>query len=398
MISVSFGGYTESHEHYLDRHNERRNPMNRYFERLWQVLAKSGRNGEQTGVAKALAEVDRTLPVIWLLGKTGAGKSSLIRALTGLSAVQVGNGFAPCTRTADMLDFPEDLPVMRFLDTRGLGEAGYDPAADLDACEKSSHVLLAVARLDDPVQSEVAAAIAAVRKRRPQTPIIVVHNGADLLPEEQIRFRARQQTQEVFENAADRKLPCVETVLLSTEACDTQSGIDALVTQLDAVIPDVALLLAREEHRGAERGAFSELRARVLWYASAAGASDVVPVLGGVTVPAIQAEMLRKLGKRYAVEWTRSRMTEFTLAMGAGAVARYGASYAIRQLTKLIPVYGQTAGAAAAGAVSFTATYALGRAAAFYLHRTQQGLAIETDELRALYTDALRRARRERRR
>lgn len=370
--------------------------MNRYFERLWQALSKPSREGEETGVAAALAGAERQLPVIWLLGKTGAGKSSLIRALTGLSAAQVGNGFEPCTRTADMLDFPEDLPVMRFLDTRGLGETGYDPADDLDACEKRSHVLLAVARLDDPVQSEVAAAIAAVRKRRPDTPIITVHNGADLLPEEQARFRARQQSQQVFEKAAGRKLPWVETILRSGQTSDTQSGIEALVTQLDEIIPDVALLLAREEHRGAERGAFSELRARVLWYASAAGASDAVPVVGAVTVPAIQAEMLRTLGKRYAVEWTRSRMTEFTLALGAGAAARYGASYAIRQLIKLIPVYGQTAGAAAAGAVGFAATYALGRAAAFYLHRTQQGLSIETDELRALYTDALRRARRER--
>ncbi|MEX1197362.1 MAG: GTPase domain-containing protein [Pseudohongiellaceae bacterium] len=337
------------------------------------------------------------LPVIWLLGKTGAGKSSLIRSLTGLTDVQVGNGFAPCTRTADMLDFPADLPVMRFLDTRGLGEAGYDPAEDLDACEKRSHVLLAVARLDDPVQTEVAGAIAAVRQRRPKTPIIVVHNGADLLPDEQSRFRARQQIQQVFDKAAGGTLPSVETILLPGEASEIQTGVDELVTLLDDIMPDVALLLAREEHRGAERGVFSELRARVLWYASAAGASDVAPVVGAVTVPTIQAQMLRALGRQYGVKWTRARMTEFALALGAGAAARYGASYAIRQLTKLIPVYGQTAGAAAAGTISFAATYALGRAAAFYLHRTQQGLAIDSAELRELYTDALRRARRERR-
>jgi uncharacterized protein (DUF697 family)/predicted GTPase len=371
--------------------------MNRYFERLWQTLAKPDREGDDTDVAETLAAAGHPLPVIWLLGKTGAGKSSLIRALTGLSAVQVGNGFAPCTRTADMLDFPEELPVMRFLDTRGLGEAGYDPAEDLEACEKRSHVLLAVARLDDPVQGEVAETIATVHKRRPDTPIIVVHNGADLLPDEQTRFRARQQIQQSFEKAAGAELPSVETILVSGEASDTETGIDALVTQLDAVIPDVALLLAREDLKGVERGVFSELRARVLWYASAAGASDVAPVVGAVTVPTIQASMLRALGRHYSVEWTRSRMAEFAVALGAGAAARYGASYAIRQLTKLIPVYGQTAGAAAAGTISFAATYALGRAAAFYLHRTQQGLAIDAEELRALYTDALRRARRERR-
>ncbi len=367
--------------------------MNRYFERLWRALSQPRREWE----AGTLERMRPPLPVIWLLGKTGAGKSSLIRALTGLDEVEIGNGFAPCTRTADMFDFPEELPVLRFLDTRGLGEAGYDPTEDLDACEKRSHVLLAVARLDDPVQGELAAAMDMVSRRRPKTPIIVVHNGADLLPDEQTRFRALEQTRRTLEKAAGRKLPYVETRLGPGAASDAETGIDALVTQLDHVIPEVALLLAREERRGLERGAFSAMRARVLWYAGAAGASDVAPVVGAVTVPAIQADMLRALARHYGVEWTRSRMTEFAVALGTGAAARYGASYAIRQLTKLIPVYGQTAGAAAAGTISFAATYALGRAAAFYLHRTQQGLSIDTDELRALYTDALRRARREKR-
>lgn len=373
--------------------------MNRYFERLWRLLAQSDKETDLTSKAAepGLAEeVRRTLPVVWLLGKTGAGKSSLIHALTGLSEAEIGNGFEPCTRTAYMLEFPEDLPVMRFLDTRGLGEAGYDPADDLHACEKRSHVLLVVARLDDPVQSEVAEAITVVRKRRPNTPIIVVHNGADLLPEEQTRFRARQQMQLLFEKAAGEPLPYVETTLAPSETADRHTGVDELVTLIDRVMPEVALLLAREERRGAERMAFNALRAKVMWYATAAGASDVAPVVGAVTVPTLQAAMLRALGKHYSVSWTRARMTEFTVALGAGAAFRYGASYAIRQLTKLIPVYGQTAGAAAAGTISFAATFALGRAAGLYLYRTQHGQAVDFTELRDVYTDALRRARRER--
>lgn len=45
--------------------------------------------------------------------------------------MEVGNGFAPCTMTAMSYAFPQDTPVMRFLDTRGLGEADYDPDEDL---------------------------------------------------------------------------------------------------------------------------------------------------------------------------------------------------------------------------------------------------------------------------
>lgn len=365
--------------------------MNQYFNRLWKMLASSSK--PDLGVARD--SVRRTLPVIWLLGKTGAGKSSLIRTLTGLPAAQVGNGFEPCTRTADMFDFPESLPVMRFLDTRGLGEAGYDPAEDLRACEQRSHVLFAVARLDDPVQHEVASAIGLVRKRRPDTPVIVIHNGADLLPDDQTRFRAREQTQQMFEKAAGKTLPFVETVLLQGQPTDSTTGINQLIGHLDNIMPEVALLLEREERRDKERIAFAGLRAKVLWYASASATFDLAPVVGAVTVPSLQAAMLRMLGKYYAVDWTRARMAEFTLALGAGAAFRFGASYAVRQLAKLIPVYGQTAGAAAAGTISFAATYALGRAAAFYLYRTQQGIVVDSEQLRTLYSDALRRTRRE---
>ncbi len=60
---------------------------------------------------------EAAIPVLWLLGKTGAGKSSLVRALTGLSGAEVGTGFVPCTRTSAMFDYPPEQPLLRFLDT-----------------------------------------------------------------------------------------------------------------------------------------------------------------------------------------------------------------------------------------------------------------------------------------
>src|ERR1700751_3957566 len=67
------------------------------------------------------ARQDLPKPVIWLLGKTQSGKSSLIRALTGSTDAEIGNGFRPCTRTARMYSFPnEEECLVRFLDTRGL--------------------------------------------------------------------------------------------------------------------------------------------------------------------------------------------------------------------------------------------------------------------------------------
>jgi uncharacterized protein (DUF697 family) len=50
-----------------------------------------------------------------------------------------------------------------------------------------------------------------------------------------------------------------------------------------------------------------------------------------------------------------------------GAISRLAAGFGLRELAKLIPVYGQTAGAAAAAAMSFATTFAIGKAACYFL-------------------------------
>jgi uncharacterized protein (DUF697 family) len=282
---------------------------------------------------------------------------------------------------------------MRFLDTRGLGEATYDPAEDLQVCRDRSHVVMVVARIDDPVQGEITDALAAIHKQAPNSRIIVVHNGADLVPDAQQRFRAISQTQNLFEEATGTKLPSIETALPASALGLDAPGIRELITLLDEIMPEVVLLLMREDLRDAERQSYANVRSRIFWYATAAGTTDVAPVVGAVAVPSIQAAMLRMLANTYGVEWTKARISEFAMALGMGIAGRFGGSYVARQLGKLVPGYGQTVGAAAAGTMSFAATFALGRAAAYYLHRVQHGKTVSRAELRALYKDALRHAR-----
>jgi ABC-type multidrug transport system ATPase subunit len=104
---MSSSEYTEPHEQFIDMHTGRRYTMNRYFERLWQTLAKPGREGEETDVVEALAGAGRPLPVIWLLGKTGAGKSSLMRTLATLQEPDEG------TAMLDDLDMRRDKDKLR---------------------------------------------------------------------------------------------------------------------------------------------------------------------------------------------------------------------------------------------------------------------------------------------
>ena len=102
--------------------------------------------------------------------------------------------------------------------------------------------------------------------------------------------------------------------------------------------------------------------------------------------------MLRDLSRRYGVHWDRKTSAAFLGAMGLGLGARFTASYGLRQLAKLIPVYGQTVGAAASGSISFAATFALGRAAAYFLHSHASGKVPNETELRAVYARAFKRS------
>jgi uncharacterized protein (DUF697 family) len=163
-------------------------------------------------------------------------------------------------------------------------------------------------------------------------------------------------------------------------------GREALIEALMKAAPDaVAVALAElPQNPGTSR----EADAHILGYALAAGASDAVPVAGVVSVPLAQAAMLRKLAQLHGVQWNSRAYAEFAGALGAGVLVRTASSFGLRQLIKLIPVYGQTAGAAAAVATSFAATYAMGKAASYFLARRRRG--VEVKDLAAVYQQALR--------
>lgn len=348
--------------------------------------------GDQTDNPPSEGEnTARDVPVIWLLGKTGAGKSSLIRALTGLDAVELGNGFRSCTRTAKSFDFPDEEPLLRFLDTRGLGEVSYDPEEDLDACEGHSHALLVVARLDDQVQGEVSRVLRDVLSRRKKMPVLIVHTGADLVEDDDARERARATTQAAYEKAARREIDSIAVALPPGGTPDPEA-LEELKDALDDIIPAAGLLLRRERGSDPETEAFNVIRRRVLYHSGIAGASDAIPAVGLFASTGVQVNMLRELGAHYGYPMTQSALRGFLAALGLGIGARFALGVGARQLGKLIPVYGQTAGAALASTLTFAATYAIGRAAAYYLFWMAQGETPTSRNVRAVFSNAFKRA------
>lgn len=327
------------------------------------------------------------LPTVWLLGKTGAGKSSLIQAVTGDEKVKIGNGFAPCTQTAEIYEFPQEKPLFRFLDTRGLGEAGYDPSEDLAMAKAQSHALIVVARVDDPSQGSLAKVVEAIRKQGGVEAPLVVHTGVETLVSSEERVQAIAHNQTQFEEAWGEALESVEVDFEGTSG--NPVNVEQLKKTLVERLPVVAITLHEQVASDLEEQNFLRLRTEVLWYAGAAGASDAIPAVGLVSVPAIQGKMIHSMACQYGVEWDRQTLSEFIAALGTGFGIQYLSRLGIRQLVKLVPVYGQTVGSASAAALSFASTYAIGRAAAYYLFHKGRDETVP-EKIRVLYQDALK--------
>jgi uncharacterized protein (DUF697 family) len=330
------------------------------------------------------------LPTLWLLGKTGAGKSSFIQAVTGLSSVEVGNGFEPCTMTAQVYEFPQDKPVMRFLDTRGLGEADYDPAQDLKEIGESGNAIVVVMKADEPEQSAVLGALKQVKKNKQIKHLLLIHSAVLLSDvserERQVAFN-ENQVRDVW--GKDFESVCVDF--------ENQDGAvyhyDLMISKLINILPVIDLMIEDKEHSTIEGENFDKMQKEVLWYAGSAAASDLIPAVGLVSVPAIQAKMLHGLANQYGIEWNKRTFSELIGTLGSGFALQYSVKLGARQLIKLIPVYGQTVGAVAAATMSFGTTYGLGRTACYYFYHRRKGDVVSDEAMQELYKNSLKKGK-----
>ena len=339
----------------------------------------------------ALSRHRETLPVLWLLGKTGAGKTSVIQRLTGDSRAEIGNGFEPCTQSSRHYDHPQDAPVMRFLDTRGLGEAQYDPAADLAAAKGGSHALLVLTRADDPAQADILQALHSLQLADDELAILHVHTALHTVTSNELERAILFNSQQIG-TALKNQPPTVRIDFTDPEDGfeDSNVGLSDLREAIINLVPELARVLTRRDGNDQEEILYLAQRREITGYASAAAAVDLMPAVGLIAVPSLQGKMLHALAGRYDIAWDRRMATEFVAAMGSGFLYRYVLSLGGRQLAKFIPVYGQSAGAAAAASISFASTYALGRAACLYLYRRKHHQSLDPEQLRAAFTNAFK--------
>jgi uncharacterized protein (DUF697 family) len=352
------------------------------------------------------------VPVFWLLGKAQSGKTSIIRALTGSSRAAIGDGFRPCTRHSQLYSFPSEAEcLVRFLDTRGLGEAGYDPADDVRFCTEQSHLLMVTVRAMDHAQAAVVDAVTAAKRANPSWPIIVVqttlHEGylaggthivpypynewplPGSVPPDLARSLAAQRA--LFEHVADQFV-AVDLTLPQDGFDPEHYGIDALWTAIEAVLPLGlrGILEMRDDLRGPLRDAFFRAaRPHIVAYSLASGGAAMIPV-PLVDVPmvlAIQAKMFHTVASIYNQSLNAQLLAEFGGALGAGFFTRMLG----RELAKLVP----GVGSAVAGTYTASTTYALGCALCAYFSHIRAGDVPDAARIRTLFAEQLEQGRKD---
>ena len=383
------------------------------WHRLKDWLLNPAVDDEALERALAVASERQAAPVLWLLGKAQSGKSSVIRALTGSSRAEIGNGFQPCTRTASFYDFPAEAPVVRFLDTRGLGEVAYDPEEDLAWCESQSNLVVAVMKVTDLDQQPVIDALRTVRRRHPGWPLLVLQTclhetyspeqdhiypwpfDQDPLPQSlssdlrRLLTRQRQLLDGLPGRGEIAWVP-VDLTLPEDGYEDPDYGLEALWDAMERI--STLELRVRLQADPAIRDTLERAaHPHIVGYTTAAGALGALPLVDTALVPALQVKLLHTLGTIYRQPWNPRTATEFFGMLGASVAAGYGMRWAGRNLVKLVPGLGQTFGAAWGASSSAAVTYALGKAGAYYLSRRGQGLTVDSEAIRAVYRDAFRR-------
>jgi uncharacterized protein (DUF697 family) len=379
---------------------------------FWNKVSDAASSEDPAAADEIRQPAAAMAPIIWLLGKTGAGKTSIVAAITGDSRAEVGNGFRPCTRQSRIYDWPADAPILRFLDTRGVGEAGYEPAEDIAFAEGKAHVLLVVMAINDPNEQEVVEGVINIRARHREWPVVVAqthlhscyplnarhpagypYRGTDKDDHNpalhaDVRLALRQQ-RGFFQGLPGAGLCFVPVDFMLPDDGFTPPlfGLDALKQALIEVGVDAIANFERSIHEGMRRQISREAQGLIWGYAAAAGGSGALPVplvgIGGLITTV--GLMLRALAGSYGVQATLAQFWEFAGALGGGALLGIGARYGVRELVKLIPGVGNVAGATLNAAAAFALTFGIGQAACVYLGMVKAGQVIDKAKIRKAF-------------
>jgi uncharacterized protein (DUF697 family) len=347
-------------------------------------------------------------PVFWLFGKTQSGKTSLIKYLTGADAAEIGQGFRPCTRFSRLFEFPTaDVPLLTFLDTRGLDEPDYDPAEDLERFNHQAHVVVVTVKALDHAQENTLKHLKRIRHAQPSRPVLLAHTclheayphiqhpqpypygtkQENLIVPEDLRCSLAEQHRR-FDGLFDRAI-AVDLTPPEEGFDDPNFGGEQLKRALLDVLPAAyrQTLTTLDEATRELKGIYARhALPLILGYSSMAATAGAIPVpwVDLLILPGIQTQMIHHLARFYGQPLTGARFLELASTLGIGMLVRQ----AVREVVKLIPLVGSVAG----GALAAASTFALGKAFCYYYSAVHSGHVPRPEELRHYYKEELAKA------
>ncbi|BAY27452.1 hypothetical protein NIES2100_72760 [Calothrix sp. NIES-2100] len=367
----------------------------------------------ETQIAEILATVRAELPTTeaLLIGKPQAGKSSIVRGLTGVSADIVGQGFRPHTQHTQRYAYPsDDLPLLIFTDTVGLGDVNQDTEAiikelvgDLEQSSRSGRVLILTVKINDFATDTLRQIAQQLRQKYPDIPCLLavtclhevypsdIVDHPDYPPDYEEINRAFDAIQEDFAKVSDRSV-LIDFTLEEDGYNPVFYGLEALRDNLAELLPEaeakaIYQLLDREE-TGKQLGNLYRDTGRryILPFAIMAATLAAVP-LPFATMPvltALQVSMVTVLGNLYGQKLTPSQAGGVVSAIAGGFLAQAVA----RELIKFVPGFGSVIAASWAAAY----TWSLGETACVYFGDLMGGKKPDPKKIQSVMQEAFKAA------
>jgi uncharacterized protein (DUF697 family)/GTP-binding protein EngB required for normal cell division len=364
-------------------------------------------------VAEILKTVRAELPTTeaLLIGKPQAGKSSLVRGMTGVSAEIVGQGFRPHTQHTERYAYPSnDLPLIVFTDTVGLGDVNKDTQAiveellsDLQQDKQCAKVSILTVKINDFAIDALKQIARQLRQKYPSIPcLLAVTCLHEIYPPDAIDHPVYPPSVEEIDRAFSALKEALSGLYDRAVLIDftlEEDGYNPIFYGLEAFRDTLAELLPEAEARAIyqllDRKAGDRLgnlyrdvgRRYILAFAIAAATLAAVP-LPLATMPvltALQVSMVTLLGQLYGQTLSPSQAGGVVSAIGGGFLAQ-----AIgRELVKFLPGFGSVIAASWAAAY----TLALGEGACVYFGDLMGGKKPDPEKIQSAMREAFQEAK-----